>query len=327
MATIKDVAEKAGITVTTVSRVLNNRGYISDKTREKVYAVMKELDYQPNEIARALVQKNTKQLGIIVPLLLHPFFSACINYFEQYASLYGYKLLVCNALRDDKKELEYIDMLKSNKVSGIILCTRSGHLLDSLRNLPVVTLERAISDQIPNILCDNFQGGILATTELVEKGCKHLAIISGSEEVKLPADERASAFIQVCKEAGLPHHVYGTSEEQFNTGDYRNMIHQIFREHPDIDGIFCTSDVIAAQVLQVCGALKRLVPQEIKVVGFDDVDIASLTYPTLTTIKQPIEEMCKYAVECIVKKIKGETVPIQMVMPVSLIERESTSLK
>ncbi|HKM07638.1 MAG TPA: LacI family transcriptional regulator, partial [Sphaerochaeta sp.] len=118
---------------------------------------------------------------------------------------------MCNALRNDKKELEYIDMLKSNKVSGIILCTRSGHLLDSLRNLPVVTLERAISDQIPNILCDNFQGGILATKELVEKGCRHLAIISGSEEVKLPADERASAFVQVCKEAGLSHHVYGTS--------------------------------------------------------------------------------------------------------------------
>ncbi|MEA5105936.1 MAG: LacI family DNA-binding transcriptional regulator [Sphaerochaeta associata] len=324
MATIKDVAEKAGITVTTVSRVLNNRGYISAKTREKVYRVMQELDYQPNEIARALAHKQTKFIGAIVPAIMHPFFSACLNYIEKYASLYGFKLLVCNSERNSEKEIDYIEMLKSNKVSGIILCTRSGNAVKRLEKFPVITIERSISDTIPAVMCDNYHGGQAATELLIAKGCKNPVIISGNPRVQLPADDRARAFHDVCCDKGITPKIFTTNEHQFNKRDYRAEITKIFDENPSIDGVFASSDVIAAQVLQVCNKRMIRVPEQMKIIGFDDVEIASLTTPPLSTIHQPIEDMCKYAVEMIIRRIKGETIPIKTVLPISLIERETT---
>lgn len=112
MPNLKDVAKQAGLSVNTVSRVLNNRGYISDKTKEKVYRVMKEMNYQPNEMARALFRKKSNMIGLIIPTISHPFFAELTNYLEYYADLKGYKLLLCNSNRNVSKEVEYIDMLK-----------------------------------------------------------------------------------------------------------------------------------------------------------------------------------------------------------------------
>ena len=322
--TIKDVAEEAGVTVTTVSRVLNNRGYISDKTRKKVHKAMKDLDYQPNAIARALVNKNTNYIGIIVPSLLHPFFSTCINYFEKFASQLGYKVMICNSQHNYEKELEYINLLKSSKVAGIIICTRSGGLDEHMKNLPVVSLERVVSNSIPAVTCDNYKGGELATRELINKGCSHIAIIGGSRHINLPADERGRAFLDVCKEKNLHPYFCQTKERQFDDRNYREEIEEIFDKYPDIDGIFASSDIIAAQVLQICKRRDIKVPLDIKVIGFDDIEIASLTIPELTTIHQPIDDMCQFAIEILDKKIRGENVPIRTILPVSLIKRNST---
>src|SRR5471030_2413619 len=125
MATIKDVAEVAGITVTTVSRVLNNRGYISEKTRKKVYDAMQQLNYRPNEMARSLLRKKSNLIGLIIPTVAHPFFSELTNYIEYYAYKLGYKILLCNSYQDSVKEKEYIMMLKSNQVDGIIMASHT----------------------------------------------------------------------------------------------------------------------------------------------------------------------------------------------------------
>jgi LacI family sucrose operon transcriptional repressor len=326
MATIKDVAERAGITVTTVSRVLNNRGYISDKTRKKVYQAMKELDYRPNAIARALAQNQTNSIGIIVPSLLHPFFAVSINYFESYAAQHGFKIMICNSQRNIEKEMEYFDMLRSNKVAGIILCTRSGEVEKYLGySFPVVTFERSISNQIPAVLCDNYLGGVLATKHLLESGCTHPAMLNGSLHVRLPADDRAKAFIDICNAANVHPLIFTTNEEQFDNRRYRPEIDTLIEENPEIDGIFASSDVIAAQAIQACYKKGIRIPEDVKLVGFDDIEIATLTTPTLTTIHQPIELMCKYAIEIILQKMKGEVVPIRTVLPVTLVQRESTA--
>ena len=122
MPTIKDVAERAGVSVTTVSRVLNNRGYISQATRTKVYQAMEELDYQPNEVARSLFRKRSKIIGLIVPTVAHPFFGELTSYLETYAYSRGYKVLICNSQLDASKEQEYIGMLRRNQVDGITSC-------------------------------------------------------------------------------------------------------------------------------------------------------------------------------------------------------------
>ncbi|HEY8804339.1 MAG TPA: LacI family DNA-binding transcriptional regulator, partial [Clostridium sp.] len=163
MATIKDVARVAGITVTTVSRVLNNRGYISDATRKKVYDVMEELNYKPNEIARALFRKKSNILGLIIPNVSHPFFAELTNYIEYYAHKKGYNILLCNSYQDSAKEKDYIEMLRRHQVDGIIM---GSHTLETSEymntDLPIVAIDRNISDNIPYITSDNYHGGVLA---------------------------------------------------------------------------------------------------------------------------------------------------------------------
>ena len=319
MPTIKDVALKAGVTVTTVSRVMNNRGYLSEKTKEKVRQAMQELDYHPSEVARSLAQKQTTLLGVIVPSLLHPYYSEVINALEYHASILGLKLLVCNAQRNAQKEAEYIDMLKANKVAGIILCTQSRNAVSSLVNLPVVTLERSISPSVPAVLCDNEMGGRLAAEHLLSRGCKHLVMINGGRS----SEERVQGFTQKCKKASVSFHVVQASKRQFNQLDYADLINTLFTDNPAIDGVFASSDVIAAQVIQICHKRGLCVPTEVKVIGFDDVDLARLLSPALSTIHQPIEELCAQAIQTIVGWESTER-QSRIVLPVSLVQRSST---
>jgi LacI family transcriptional regulator, sucrose operon repressor len=324
MATIKDVAKMAGITVTTVSRVLNNRGYISEGTRQKVYRVMAELNYQPNEIARSLYRKKSNLIGLIIPTVAHPFFGELTSYIEYYAYESGYKVLLCNSHLDRKKEKEYADMLKRHKVDGIIMGTHTLEIDEYLNlNLPMVTFDRQITNTIPYISSNNFEGGKMATDLLINKGCKKIAHIAGNLSLNLLANKRYEAFIF----EAINHHVeYATVQtnlDVFDIDQYEHIIHNMFKEHPDIDGVF-TSDMKAIHVIQACRQFNRRIPTDIKIVGYDDIKMASLVTPQLTTIKQPIEEMSKLAIELIIKQINGEDAPAENTLPVALIERETT---
>ena len=173
MATLKDVAAECGLTVTTVSRVLNNRGYISDETRKKVYAAMDKLNYRPNEVARSLSKKTTNTIGVIVPHIRHPYFAEMISNIENAASKHGYKIILCNSKGRSNKEKEYLDMCTSNRVAGIILFSGSvavQEFTDS--NIALVTVERFVENGTAAVECDNKQGGELAAQHLIECGCK-----------------------------------------------------------------------------------------------------------------------------------------------------------
>lgn len=324
MPTIHDVAKHAGVTPTTVSRVLNNRGYISDKTRKKVYSSMEELNYQPNEIARSLKNKQSNIIGLIVPDVSHPFFSAFAGYIEYFAYENGMKVLLCNSHLDPVKEKEYIDMMRGNRVDGIIM---SSHTLETeqYQNVqsPIVTFDRQIGD-IPFISSDNYMGGKLASELLVQKGCRKIAHICGNLQLNLLANERSRAFVDVMNVHNVEHLVMETDMNVFNEQQYHQLIRKLLQEHPDLDGIFATSDIIAAYVIKECTQLGLNVPEQIKVVGYDDINIASWITPTLTTIRQPIEEMSKLAIHLLHQQIHKEQYKISNQLDVQLIERAST---
>ncbi len=323
--TIKDVAKKAGVTVTTVSRVLNNRGYISEATREKVYRAMKELNYQPNEIARSLLKRRTHILGIILPTIVHPFFSELAFSIEYYAYEHGYKVMLCNSQLDQKKEKEYIDMLRGNQVDGIIMASHTLEVDEYLNlKLPLVTFDRQISKDIPFVSSDNYLGGTLATNLLIDKGCRKIAHICGNLRLNMLANQRNKAFVATAQARKVEYVTVETDINVFDISQYDKLVLRLFKEHPDVEGIFAGSDVIATSVIKVCRQRGKKVPEEIKVVGYDDVGIASLITPQLTTIRQPIEEMGKLAVELIHKQINKEGVTVENVLPVTLIERETT---
>lgn len=325
MANIKDVAERSGVTVTTVSRVLNNRGYISEKTRKNVYKAIEELNYQPNEIARALLKRKSNLIGLIIPNVSHPFFAELSYYIEYYAYKNGYKILLCNACQDSKKEKDYIDMLKRNQVDGIIM---GSHTLETSvylnLKLPIVAIDRFLSEDIPYIASDNYNGGAIATKLLIDKNCKNIAHISGPLSLNTPANKRCESFIDVARENNKPYVVIETKLNNFDKIEYERLIYTLFQEHSDIDGIFASSDLIAACIVGVSNSLGKKIPEDLKVVGYDDTFIASLITPALTTIRQPIEKIGELAVEIILNQINGTEVNKANLLPVELVERKTT---
>lgn len=325
MATLKDVARESGLTVGTVSRVLNNRGYISAKTREKVYRVMKELNYQPNEMARSLSTQKTNTIGVIVPHIVHPYFSKMIDSLEEAAYENNYKILLFSSKGKIDLEKKYIEMCWRNRVAGVILFSGLFHT-EVFKNLdfPVITIERFIDEATAGIVCDNYQGGVLATEHLIDRGCRSLLHIGGVNQMQMPADSRKTAFEDVCRKRGVKYLSVDPDDEYYNDLDYYAVIRLVLDQHPDIDGIFASSDLIAAQVIQVCHEKNIKVPEQLKVVGFDDVNIASLTTPRITTIRQPVKEMADFAVSALNNVLSGEAVPKEMRFPVTLVEREST---
>ena len=325
MATLKDVAKEAGLTVTTVSRVLNNRGYISDNARQRVAAAIEKLNYRPNELARSLQNKSSNTIGVIVPHIRHPYFAEMISNLENEAHKKGYKILLCNSQGREDKMLEYVDMCYSNRVSGLILFsgTVDAAVFEKL-DIPIIPVERYVDTATASVECDNIQGGALAAKKLISAGCKQLLHIGSFTDTPMSADSRVVGFRQVCAEYGISFLEIMTEVVQFDAMSYSDMIEQTLREHPDIDGLFANSDVIAAQALQICRKLDIDVPGQIKVIGFDDSMIATATAPQLTTIHQPIKEMATIAVDLLKKAEEGQLVAKRTVLPVYLVEREST---
>ena len=325
MATIKDVAKLSGVSIATVSRVLNNRGYLSDNVKQKVSASMKELNYRPNELARSLNRQKSNILGLIVPAVSHPFFGDLTRKFETHAHSRGYKLLICNSLQDTKKEREYIDMLKRSQVDAIMM---GSHLLDIEDyvglDLPLCSLDRQLGNSIPYICCDNHQGGVLATRHLIDRGCKKLLHICGCLEVDMLSNLRTDAFISICKQTNTPYVICelpGSSVADFEEED---IIRSILENNSDCDGVFATSDLAAAMVISIALSMGREVPKDLRVIGFDGGIISEFTYPKLSSIKQPVDAIARYALECLTRQMDGEAVPTQTILPVTLVARGST---
>lgn len=325
MATLKDVARASGLTVGTVSRVLNNRGYISEQTRNRVYEVMKELNYQPNEMARSLSKQSSNTIGVIVPHVMHPYFAKLISNLERAAYRHNYKILLFNSRGKEEREDEYLDMCKSNRVAGIILC--SGTIeTEKFQNMgiPFVTMERFIGGGSASVECDSFQGGCLAAEHLIKKGCKNILHFGGMEDHPMPADKRWAGFESVCKREGVECSIVVLPKWTYEELEYETVVSKALDEYPEIDGVFASSDVIAAYVIRMCAQRGIRVPEDIKVVGFDDVLIAQMTTPAITTIRQPVKEMAEAAVSALEQIKEGKMVPARSVFPVSIVEREST---
>lgn len=325
MATLKDVAKEAGLTVTTVSRVLNNRGYISEQARQKVYDAMSKLNYQPNEVARSLSKRSTDTIGLIVPNISHPYFSKLIDCLESAAEKEGYKLLLFNSNADIKLEEQYMDRCRASQVAGIILYSgRADNAFLSRMDVPVIALERYQENATGSIEVDNMTGGQLAARVLLESGAKHLIHISAVYEEYMPSDQREAGFQESCNQAGVDYKIVRTHANIALENHMKDLLMSVLKDHPDTDGLFTGSDLIAAQALMVCRELNLSVPEDIKIVGYDDLFITEYVSPALTTIHQPLDEISALAVEYIIKASKGKAIPRKTVLPVSLIKRSST---
>lgn len=324
MATLKDVAARAGVTVTTVSRMLNKRNKVSEATCLKIENAMKELGYQPNELAQSLAKKTSNFIGLIVPSANNYFFCEVVERVEHYITKYGYRLLLCTSNHEREKELEYFQMLKANKVAGVILASRTQNLRKHLNfDSPIISIDRKIASGLPSVSSDNYEGGVLAANLFIRKGCKCPAYFSGSPWLDMEANKRYSGFEATLKEEGIVPLTLEISEERFMSMKYGDIISSFLQKHPEVDSAFTSNDVIAAQIISYCAHNGIKVPEQLKVIGYDDIDLAGLYCPSITTIRQPIDAMCRFAVESVISYYE-KTIPVNTVFPVQLIEREST---
>lgn len=326
MATLKDVAREAGLSVGTVSRVLNNRGYISEETRACVREAMQRLHYQPNEMARSLSKKSSSTIGVIVPSISHPYFAKVISCLEHAAHANHFQILLFCSQGKSSREEEYVQVCCSNRVAGLVLCS-GGVKTGKLRDLgfPVVTFERFLNDADAGVECDNYEGGAIAARELIGAGCRKLLCISGEGEVSMPADARKVGFLDVC--AGYPDvevQVCLCSPEHLEDLNYYPELRSFLDTYPMPDGIFAGSDVIGLQAMAELSRRGLRVPQDVKIVGYDDVNLAQMTDPQLTTIQQPVREMADTCVDIIVKAAAGETYPARTMFHVTLVRRGTT---
>ena len=322
MANIKDVAKLANVSVATVSRVINNKGYVNEHTKELVMQAIKELNYVPNEIARSLYRKSSKIVGIIIPDLKNEFFNDMIAGIEEVIFKHGYKTMLCTSKESLDREKEYLQMFSTNKIDGLILCSNSPDIASYTNlDIPIVALDRIISKDIPSITADNYMGGILAANHLISNNCTHIVQFRGPLPFA-PANERANGFIQtIQRHSNIKLH---TIELDYNL-DSTSIIEQFLTTNPQIDGIFAASDIFAANCIRCLKKLGRKIPQDVKVIGYDNISICEFTDPTISTIAQPIVDMGELAAETLFKLIKNEPIEqFHVSLPVKLIEREST---
>lgn len=325
MATIQDVARHAQVGAATVSRVLNESGYVKEETREKVLRAIDELDYTPNEMARNLYHRKTGIVAIIVPEVSHPYFAAFVNATEIALCKYGYQSMICNTWREQDYEIRYLDMLRQQRVDGIITGTHTlGIQQYQSTNKHIVALDRDLGPGIPCVAVDHEEGGRLAAMELINAGCKNVLQFTGGSTVSTPSNSRHDVFGKVMREHGITCHDFVQEWNMFDYSYYSKIVDEITDKYPDIDGFFAT-DVTAMELIRVAQCKGRRYPEDFKVVSYDGTYVSSLAYPSLTTIVQPVDQLASTCVELLMRLIQGETLKEKNIhLKVTLKRGEST---
>lgn len=318
--TMKDVAHLAGVGVGTVSRVVN--GFkVKETTFQKVQAAIAELDYKPDEYARGLKTNRSNNIAIILPTIWHPFFSEFAYYVEKNLSLKNYKLFICNVESDASTEIEYIEMLKNNKVDGIIGITYSDIDNYISSNLPFVSIDRHFSENVPYVTSDNYAGGQLAAKVLIEKGCHHFAFIGGKNIYKNETNFRKEGFYDVLEKEGKTYSKLVLPEP---IEDLEGKIEMFILENPQIDGIFAVNDFMALSVMKVMQKLGKSAPKDYQIIGFDGLKSAIDQEYFLSSIKQATDLLAKSAVESLLSLIDGLQPASRIVLPVTFEEGGTT---
>lgn len=331
MTTIREVAESAGVSYATVSHVINNTRLVSPETRERVLAAMDALNYHPNALARSLRQGKTNTIGLVLPDSANPFFAEISRSIEDEAFKKGYSVFLCNTELDTQRELFYVDVLSKKQVDGIIFVA-AGEQADSLdfllrRRMPVVMIDRDVPNvEVDAVLTDNQLGGFLATRHLLELGHRRIACIAGPSSIT-PSAERIIGYRRALEEAGLPY-----DETLVIRGDYHSqsgmeITHTILQMDPRPTAIFALNDLMALGALRAASEAGYSVPQDLAVVGYDDLELARFTNPPLTTIAQPKKEVGARAIDLLVDRMSRKSrAPSRLVLPPELIVRRSTQL-
>ncbi len=322
MTTIKDVAQRAGVSVATVSRVINDRGYVHADTRKKVEDAVKALNFSPNEVARSLYKRKSKLIGLLLPDIANPYFPQLARGVEDGMQEQDYRLIFGNSDEDERKEQDYIQTFIQNNVVGVISSTNYPHssIYEKLK-IPVVFLDRTSLDR-PSVYADGREGGRLAAREIIKRGSRRITVMQGPSQIR-PAQDRFEGAIEIIRDAGLDYRVIQTTS--FSINEAGVWAEELFRKYADTDGVIASNDIAAMAVLHEASRIGRKVPDDVQVIGFDDIPMSSLLSPALSTIHQPAYEMGREAAGLLIQLVEQVAIENKNIqLPVSFIERGTT---
>lgn len=323
MTTIHDVAKLAGVSVATVSRALNDSGYVSASAREKVEEAAKELEYHPNEVARSLYQKKSKLIGLLLPDITNPFFPAIAKGVEDSVNERGYSLLLGNVEDDPIKEKEYLQIFSQNNIAGVISAAQGDHT--DLKNIPVVLLDRVNNNQKYAVHSDDYLGGMLAAKAIIERNPKKVVVMVGPKNVA-GSIIRLAGSEKVLKENKIPYELFQTASFHLDLAEETAI--QFFEKHPDVDSVVASNDVYALAVMREAIKRGRKIPEEFQIIGYDNMAFSGMMYPGLSTIAQPAYEIGYQGAELLCDILdKGKISEKHIQLPVTLKLRESLRKK
>ncbi len=329
-ATIYDVAKEAGVSIATVSKVINGKGKISEETRGSVLAIMDRMDYQPSVIASALTGKKTFTLGLLVPDISNPFFAEIARAIEDQSQRYGYSVVMCSTDNKDDKVERYIALLLQKSVDGIIIATGIDkiNILEQLlsKRIPVVLLAREMPLVAVNtVVVDDYVGGSMAANHLLELGHKRMAVLGESAKV-VSSRERIRGFRQTMEDEQIPFREEWLKYRDYRIEDGKLKALELLQTEDRPTAIFACNDMLAVGALQAAKEAGVKVPEELSIVSFDNTILATVTDPQLTTIAQPMDYMGKAVVDLIVDELKGsKSIKQRTVLRPELLIRESTA--
>jgi LacI family transcriptional regulator len=326
--TMADVAREAGVSLMTVSRVINNKVDVSPTTRQRVLEVVERLGYRPSGVARGLATKRTGTLGLVVPDVANPFFSEVARSAEHVAYAEGYNVFLCNTEEDIQRELTVLQSLEEKRVDGVVLCSSrldDGELREVLAHHSAVVLlnRRLDEDGVGIVLADDATGGRVAVQHLLQAGHRAVGFLAGPS-ASHSGRQRANGYRAALDAAGLPYNSAWVRHCSPMVEGGQETAHELLTDHPGLTALFCYNDLVAVGALQACADLGRRVPDDLAIVGFDDIPLAALVTPPLTTCHVPRYELGAQAMRLLLDRIAGcPDVCVEIILQPELIVRAS----
>lgn len=330
MSTIRDVARLAGVSTATVSRVINSADSVRQETRDKVLIAMEKCNYKYNALARGFVTKKSNTIGLIVPTISNSVFAESTLGVQDYADQKNIKVILGNSYYNYSQEENLVKVLRESQVDGLIITTTNlkGAILKSLadENFPFVLLFSTIkSGPFSAVGIDNYRGGYLATEHLISLGHKRICMVAGNFSMTDRSFHRWHGYKGCLRDNKIPYDKNLLVQTDYSLSGGRDSIQMLLNLPSPPTAVFCSNDYIALGAMKGAREMGLTLPEDLSIVGFDDMQTASYMVPALTTIRQPAYEMGRRATELLLQLTQKTSKPVQDMMNTSLIIRESTS--
>ena len=319
--TMADVAREAGVALGTVSRVINGQ-QVGAEFREKVEAAIQRLGYRYNSSGRALRTDSTKNIALIIPNTINPFFALLVHHINLALEKRDYRMLLCFTEYDRNREMDFIRMAEQNRVDGVIALTYNPDLVIP-DDIPFVTIDRFFTVSVPCIASDNFGGGVLAARKLKELGCTSVALMRVSSTLINEPSKRKDGFVSACVEIGLPFEVLQLGDEEPYSRFEDFLSNHIIDGRLVFDGLFIGTDYLAWQIIRSLRSMGIRVPEDVQVIGFDGIRMFGDQEPIVSTIVQPVPEIAEACVSTVLSRHMS-SVPSLICLPVHYLPGGTT---